>query len=191
MLAPMTALALGCVGIGLFPALALPALARAAADWAGAPSRAMSDAIQAPIGWAAVISIAAFALLAAVVALTLWRDRRVVAEESETWGCGFARPTPRMQYTGSSFAEMLILRFGWALFPRAHVVPPRGPFPRRASFESHVPDAVLDAALVPLLRGGAWGADWARRLQRGQVQRQALLVALSLLGLLAWRFIWW
>ena len=96
-----------------------------------------------------------------------------------------------MQYTGSSFAELLTLRFGWALFPHARVVPPRGPFPRRASFSSHVPDTVLDIAVVPLLRGAARAAGRARRLHRGQAQAQALLVALALLSLLAWRFIWW
>ncbi len=191
MLAPMTALALACGAIGLFPAALLPALGSGAAEWVHVPGRAVASALRAPLAWAATLSVAAAALVLLTVAIASWRGRRVVATESETWGCGFARPTARMQYTGSSFAEMLILRFGWALFPRARVRPPRGPFPRRASFESHVPDTVLDAALVPVLRRGAWGAEWARRFQQGQVQRQALLVALALLTLLGWRFIWW
>jgi hypothetical protein len=37
----------------------------------------------------------------------------------------------------------------------------------------------------------SWGAEHVRRLHRGQVQGQALLVALALLALLAWRFLWW
>jgi hydrogenase-4 component B len=96
-----------------------------------------------------------------------------------------------MQYTGSSFAEMLTLRFGWALFPSARVDPPRGVFPRRAAFSSHVPDTVLDVALVPVLRSASAGAERVRRLHTGRVQVQALLVAVALLALLAWRFIWW
>ncbi|HVI76302.1 MAG TPA: oxidoreductase, partial [Anaeromyxobacteraceae bacterium] len=130
--------------------------------------------------------------LAAAGLLGAWRRRRVRgAPTAETWGCGYTRPTPRMQYTGSSFAEMLTLRFGWAFFPRARVDPPRGAFPHHAAFSSHVPDTVLDVALVPVLRSASWGAEHVRRLHRGQVQWQALLVGLALVTLLAWRFLWW
>lgn len=86
---------------------------------------------------------------------------------------------------------MLTLRFGWAFFPHARVEPPRGPFPQRAAFSSHIPDTVLDVALAPALRRVAWGAERVRRLHRGQVQGQALLVALALIALIAWGFLWW
>ena len=33
---------------------------------------------------------------------------------ARTWDCGYARPTPRMQYTASSFAETLVGLFAWA-----------------------------------------------------------------------------
>ena len=160
-------MAVCCGAIGLLPAALLPALGGAAAEWAHAPARLVGSALLTPhrVGLGAVGG--GFVLLLLTGAIAFWRDRRVVPAESETWGCGYARPTARMQYTGSSFAEMLILRFGWALLPRAHVVPPRGPFPRHASFESHVPDAVLDTALVPILRRGAWGAAWAHALPAG------------------------
>ena len=110
---------------------------------------------------------------------------------SDTWGCGYAAPTPRMQYTGSSFAEMLTLRFGWAFFPRARVEPPRGPFPRRAGFSAHVPDTVLDVALVPTVQAAVRAGERVRRLQRGKVQGQALFIGVALLGLLAWWLVWW
>jgi formate hydrogenlyase subunit 3/multisubunit Na+/H+ antiporter MnhD subunit len=192
MLAPMALLAACCVVIGLFPAALMPALREAAAGWAGLPAatlRALGNDGMAAAAW---ITASAAVLVALACALATWRARRVRAPATaETWGCGFAAPTPRMQYTGSSFAEMLTLRFGWALFPRARVDPPRGVFPRRASFGSHVPDTVLDVALVPVLRSAAAGAERVRRLRNGRVQVQALLVAIALLALLAWRFIWW
>ena len=194
MLAPMAALATACVAIGLLPGAVLPALARAAAGWARlAPADLAPHAADAAAS-AGALTTAAALLLAVAGALVAWRRGRLrlaVAARAETWGCGYARPTARMQYTGSSFAEMLTLRFGWAFFPRAHVDPPRGPFPRKASFSSHVPDTVLDVALVPLLRSAEWGAERVRRLHRGPVQGQALLVGLALIALLAWRFIWW
>ena len=189
MLAPMTVLALCCAAIGLFPAAALPPLRAAAAGWAHLPPAASATSA---IASATAISTFAAVLLAVTAALLVWRGRRVrAAAASETWACGYARPTARMQYTGSSFAEMLALRFGWAFFPRAHVTPPRGPFPRHAAFSSHVPDTVLDVALLPVLRSVARGAEQLRALYRGKVHVQVLLLALTVLGLFAWRFIWW
>ncbi|GEJ56895.1 proton-conducting transporter transmembrane domain-containing protein [Anaeromyxobacter diazotrophicus] len=192
MLAPMAGLAACCVLIGLFPGLLLPALRRAASAWAPPAAGLAAGAARSAVDSASALTGCAAVLLAAAGLLAAWRRRRARgAPAAETWGCGYTRPTARMQYTGSSFAEMLTLRFGWAFFPRARVEPPRGPFPRRATFSSHVPDTVLDVALLPLLASASWGAERVRRLHRGQVQGQALLVGLTLLALLAWRFLWW
>jgi hydrogenase-4 component B len=192
MLAPMALLAGACAVIGLVPAALVPALRRGAAAWARLAPATLAEPARAAAASAGAITTSAAVLLLLAGALAVWRSRRARgAPESETWGCGFARPTPRMQYTGSSFAEMLTLRFGWAFFPRARVVPPRGPFPQRASFSSHVPDTVLDVAILPVLRTASWGAELARRLHGGQVQRQALYVGVALMALLAWRFLWW
>jgi formate hydrogenlyase subunit 3/multisubunit Na+/H+ antiporter MnhD subunit len=192
MLGPMALLAAACTFIGLFPAAVVPALGHAAAAWARLSPAALAAPGRSAAESAGAITASAALLLLLVVALAAWRHRRTRgATESETWGCGFAYPTARMQYTGSSFAEMLTLRFGWAFFPRAHVEPPRGPFPQHAAFSSHVPDTVLDVGIVPVLRTTAWGAGWIRGLHRGQVQAQALLVCLTLIALLVWRFLWW
>ena len=192
MLAPMALLAAPCVLIGLFPSLLVPALHRACAAWARLPPSALGEAAGDAAASARAVTVSAAVLLVAAAALAVWRQRRTRgAPAADTWGCGFTRPTPRMQYTGSSFAEMLTLRFGWAFFPRARLVPPRGPFPHHAAFSSHVPDTVLDVALLPVLRSASWGAQRVRRLHRGQVQGQALLVAVTLIALLAWRFLWW
>jgi len=191
MLLPMAALALACAAIGLLPAAVLPALRRGAAAWARLAPEALGEPSARAMSAASRISVAAAALILLAGAIAVWRRPRARGPETETWGCGFTAPTPRMQYTGSSFAEMLTLRFGWAFFPHARAVPPRGPFPRQGSFSSHVPDTVLDVALVWVVRRTSQTAERLRRLHSGQVQGQALLVALALLALFAWRFIWW
>ena len=192
MLLPMAALAGACALIGLFPLALVPALRGAAAAWSRIAPEALAGPGRAATASAAAITGCAAILLALAGAIAAWRNRRVGrAPASETWGCGYARPSARMQYTGSSFAEMLTLRFGWAFFPRARVKPPQGPFPRHAAFSSHVPDTVLDVALLPSVKTASWLAEHARRLQRAQVQGQALLVGVTLLALLAWRFLWW
>jgi hydrogenase-4 component B len=189
MLAPMAALAAACAAIGLFPAAALPALRRGAAAWSQLAPAALAPPSERAAEAAGTITLAAAALLAAVAAVALWR-RRARGPVAETWGCGYAAPTARMQYTGSSFAQMLTLRFGWAFFPRARVEPPRGPFPASAAFSSHVPDTVLDVMLLPATRLATGAGERVRRLQRDKVQGQALLVVVALLGLLAWWVAW-
>jgi len=188
MLAPMALLAAVCLAIGLFPGALLPALSAAAARWAGMPPALLAGPAAEAGASAARISLVAAALIGLGLGLALLRRRLLPAPQpqAETWGCGYARPTPRMQYTGSSLAEMLVVRFGWAFFPRARVVPPRGICPRRASFESSVPDTVLDVALAP-------GLSWLARLSArakgrllGTVQFQALLLVCGLLALLLW-----
>ncbi len=126
------------------------------------------------------------------LALLLWRRARLGGAQpaGPTWGCGYARATPRMQYTGSSFADALVLRFGWVFFPKTRVVVPTGPFPRRAAFDSSVPDTVLDVVILPASGRGARAAERVRAYFIGRVQFQALLVVLGLLTLLAWYATW-
>jgi hypothetical protein len=95
-----------------------------------------------------------------------------------------------MQYTGSSFADSLVLRFGWVFYPKTRVVLPAGPFPRNASFDSSVPDTVLEVVIVPACGRGTAFAERVRAHFIGRVQFQALLVVLGLLTLLAWTATW-
>jgi len=192
MLLPMAALAAACLALGLWPPLVLPALTRAASGWSGLPAEALAGPAALAAGSAARIGLAAAALLLTLALLLLLRRRLLPGAQpaAETWGCGFTRPTARMQYTGSSFAESLVMRFGWAFAPRARALPPRGIFPRRAAFSSSVPDTVLDAGIVPALEQAARLAErWRARLV-GQVQLQALLLLLGLIGLLTWLVLW-
>ncbi len=192
MLLPMALLAAACVALGLWPSALLPALGRAAAAWSGLPAAAMAGTAAQAAGSAVRISTAAALLLLTTALLLAWRRRLLRRPQpvADTWGCGFTRPTPRMQYTGSSFAEALVVRFGWAFAPRARVEPPRGPFPRHAAFSSSVPDTVLDVGIVPALQAAARLAErWRARLV-GKVQLQALFLVVGLVGLLAWLYLW-
>jgi formate hydrogenlyase subunit 3/multisubunit Na+/H+ antiporter MnhD subunit len=192
MLAPMGILAVACAAIGLAPAAVLPALASAAAQWARLPAELAVELTAGAARQVTRISLVAAALLLAVGVLVLWRRWRLRAAQpaAPTWGCGFARPTARMQYTGSSFADSLVLRFGWVFFPKTRVVVPTGPFPKRAAFDSSVPDTVLEVGIVPTVSQGARGAERVRAWFIGRVQFQALLVVLGLITLLGWWAAW-
>ena len=193
MLAPMGLLAVLCAAIGLFPFAVLPPLGAAAADWARVDPSLLAAASERAASGAAGVGAVAAALLLAAAALALLRRRRLAAHPAlapvETWGCGFAAPTARMQYTGSSFAALLLKRFSWAVPRRGEIPAPEGPFPRTERFRTEVPDAVLDLFLVPVARAYAWVAVSARLLYLRRIQFQMLLVLTALVALLAWGFV--
>lgn len=189
MLLPMGVLVACCLFIGLFPTLVAPALAMGVNAWSLGISSAAGGAEIAPLGWVSVMGFALLGgLLVAAIALKRFVRRQPIAEGA-TWGCGYAAPTPRMQYTSSSFAQMLVWLFSWALVPRTRKPKPGrlGLFPGRSRFYSEVPDAVLDRAARPVFRGGAWLFSQLRVFQGGSVQVYLLYVFLALLALLAWR----
>ena len=194
MLVPIAGLAAICAVIGLAPAAVLPPLRNVAAAWAHLDPAALDGAAARAGAGAARVSLVAALLLAAAAALVALRRRRLAAHPPaaavETWGCGFAAPTARIQYTGSSFAELLLRRFSWAVVPRVQGTPPAGPFPAPASFHTDVPDAVLDLAVAPTARAYHWAAIRARLLYLRRIQFQILLILATLLAVLAWGFVW-
>src|SRR5262249_15748400 len=110
-----------------------------------------------------------------------------IAEATLTWDCGYAAPSPRMQYTASSFAQMLVGLFSWALWPRTHQPQIHGFFPGKKEFHSEVPDTVLDRALRPGANWLAWLASWSRIVQQGSIQAYLVYFFAVLVVLLFWR----
>jgi hypothetical protein len=107
------------------------------------------------------LSLAAFVLVGITVALAIARRallRRSATQPAAavgTWGCGYAAPSARMQYTASSFAGSLIQSFRPLLWSHREVVAPVGAFPGHAQLESHTPDMAEHDLFTPLFRGVA------------------------------------
>ena len=182
MRAPMLALAAACVAIGLAPALVWPAVAAAAQAWRGGPSPAMPASLVALGAWNTAFAVAG---LLAAFALVRRVERNGVTR-AVTWDCGYAAPTPRMQYTAGSFASIITGWFAWILRPRRHVLPPAGYFPVHASHLEHTPETVLEKVVEPAAGLALRAAVAARSLQHGRLQAYILylvagLVALALL----------
>ena len=188
MLGPMAVLALGCLVIGIAPALVAPVLDAAVAAWA--PDRVGGPT---PLGHLApfgAVTTAALAVLAAAgtTGAVLWMStRRAVGGTVGTWDCGYAAPATTMQYSSSSFGQMLVKMFSWALWPDAHAPRIDGMFPSRTSFHSHVPDLVLDRAIYPAARGVGRVFSWMRWLQLGSINVYLLYILITLVALLLWR----
>ncbi len=114
--------------------------------------------------------------------------RRGGVERGPTWGCGYAAPTPRMQYTASSFAQMLVGLFAWALRPKVHrpermaIVSATGPLSTATC-----PTPCWTRWCVPAFRRGGRLFSWFRVFQQGSIQTYLLYIFLALIALLLWR----
>jgi hydrogenase-4 component B len=180
----MGILAGGCILLGLAPLIMALPLDRVLIEVCpGGPALPrLSELIP-------LLPLSIIALVIAVLAFFLWRwVGRTPSEEDRlpTWDCGYAQPTPRMQYTASSFADMVFSWFSWLLLPIVRTARIKGFFPFASSFHSQLPDLVLDRGLEPGLKGTARLLGALRFLQAGHLSVYLLYVLLTLLTLLVW-----
>ena len=180
MRAPMLVLAGVCVAIGLAPVLFWPAVINAIDTWH--PEWSTTET-SAPVGLLGPIHVA---LAAAFMAGAVWLWRRAHAQglrRGLTWDCGYAGPTPRMQYTSGSFADVATGWFSWALQPVRTLRRPRGPFPQHAGSMTRLPDPVLAWAIAPLSGVIMNVSSAVRRLQHGRLQFYIVYVLAGIAGL--------
>jgi len=177
---PMLVLAAACVTIGLAPVFFWPAIMRAAVawrpDWAGVN-------VSAPVVSLGLCNLT-FALLGLIA--VAWLFRRVKKNglsRAVTWDCGYAAPTPRMQYTAGSFAGIITGWFAWILRPERHEHPVKGNFPSHASFAEHTPETVLEKIVEPTGGVVMFVSTAVRRLQHGRLQAYILYLVLGLAAL--------
>lgn len=177
---PMVVLGGACVAIGLAPVCFWPAVERAAAAWGGGEANGAAPLPLLALGACNV----AFALVALLAVVGLRRRvQRNGQSRAVTWDCGYAAPTPRMQYTAGSFAGIITGWFAWILRPERHEHPVAGNFPRRASFAEHTPETVLERIVVPVAGGVMSVSRVVRRLQHGRLQAYILYLMLGLAAL--------
>ena len=112
-------------------------------------------------------------LVCVIVALSAYlrfRVRQGEVRSASTWACGYAIPSPTMQYTSSSFAATLVRLFASVLRPKVRETPIEGLFAHEGRFESHVPDTVLDGLIQPLFRLIPGLFSRFRVFQQGSIQ---------------------
>ena len=177
MLWPMYGLAAACVVIGVVPSLAVGPALRVGAFVAGVPLSAAgiptSDPAASMVGGLGVAVLALIAVgLGARALLLRRRDRRQAA----TWACGFPHPTPRMQYTGSSFAAPLAAAFGAVSGVRVDRSP--------TALATHATDPVLHGFVTPAWAGVQAALARVRSLQRGRLAVYVLYIVAALVAAL-------
>ena len=184
MLVPMAVLACLCLGIGLGGVLLLPVLDRVVGVLAPEAAGLLAQGLRFDLGLIAVLLLL-FLALAGILQFWMSRgpQRDPALPRPPTWDCGYARPTCRMEYTGSSFSE------GWAAsWPGVQIVSRRirALFPKPANLRVKLQDALGDGRILP---GMAWLSEQSQRfrhLQQGQLSAYLLYILVALLGTFLW-----
>lgn len=183
MLGPIGVLATGCVLIGLAPMLVASVLDATTTCWTnGMHQTPMRISELVPLGAIGGVSIGLACVITVVGIATLLRDRRTY--KVITWDCGYARPTTRMQYSASSFAQMIVRVFRWFLRPRMHLPRLEETFPRQSEMRSHIDDAVMDRLLIPAGQFFQRLFHCVHWFQRGLTQHYVLYILATLLMML-------
>jgi len=187
MIFPMALLAALCLFIGVFPQLVAPLLETAVyCLFPLLATKGVRLADYTSLGMVSAASLLFILLIAAAAFIYRRRLAGSTVTAAETWGCGYLAPTPRMQYTSSSFAASLVALFAGILRP--HTRPPsiQGYFPKGSSFRSHVPEAVLEGIYLPLFKLFNDRLSLLRRLQHGKLHLYILYIVITLVLLLGW-----
>ena len=185
----MALLALLCVAIGLAAPLVVSSLASVVAGASGLAADQVRGSLGAVTASLNMV-VAVFAVLIVVAGL-LWALRshrlaRAGIRRAPVWGCGFLRPTARMQYTASSFAQPLTTQFRFFVRNRETVVPPSGYFPAAGSYASDSGDPFLRLLFVPSFRWFSAAVGRMNVVQHGHTHVYVLYVAATLVALLIW-----
>jgi formate hydrogenlyase subunit 3/multisubunit Na+/H+ antiporter MnhD subunit len=194
---PMLILVFLCVAGAVVPQAIVPVTSKVLEQLLGEPAARIGSIWQstdAPLGVPGCVN--AMTITAVAVALLLFRawSCRTAGVAGATWGCGYTRPTARMQYTGSSFVAMttkeLLPRF---LRPRAARHRLSGLFPSRSQFNSESPDPISERVYVPLFQDLGDRFSRLRILQQGKVHVYLVYILLVVILGLAWAPLrrWW
>lgn len=165
-----------CAATGMFSGFLWNPLLMAVAAWRGCEQVTLVGAG----GGTATLGVYAPVFVAAGVlaALLLWRFVGDV-RRGPTWDCGYQSPSPRMQYTAGSFAEILVRALSPILQSETHSEHATGYFPKRAKHSRHTPEVVFEKILEPLARGTLWLSRVIRFIQHGNTQIYLLYLLLG------------
>jgi hydrogenase-4 component B len=178
-IAPMAALALACVAIGLLAPPAVRIALEVAATVAGAAGPARQDVIAPLTAAASGITVVSGGLVVLIGLAWAWRrmlERRRPSAWTETWACGYNGVAGRMQYTAASYAAPLLAAFARLSGIRVARAP--------GAFHTHPFDLVLERLVLPTWRRMAGTAEAIRPLQQGRLQTYLLYIVGVLLALL-------
>jgi hydrogenase-4 component B len=184
MLAPMAVLAAACLIIGLFPTLFMTLAIQAVAALNLGYGRIPLEPFL-PLG----ANISRAAALFIGVGLLFWAlrvlfYRRKTITQAGTWGCGFTRPTAKMQYTSASYAASIVSFFS-PVAPLSEEHPAvEGRFPAPTHYHSQVHDIAEVQVGRLIVRPLLFVFDKLRWLQHGEIHMYIGYILLAIVAAL-------
>jgi formate hydrogenlyase subunit 3/multisubunit Na+/H+ antiporter MnhD subunit len=183
---PMAMLSLLLILLAILPVLSLGPVDAVIAQLAGGHARHVPVA-NVDLSRLGVLNLVLGATIVLGIVAAASAKRRKSRPLEATWGCGYATPTPRMQYTARAVSELFTTTLlPTPIGPRLIEKAPEGPFPVASRLASETVDPLTRGAYEPFF------ARWAARFARLRWMQQGLLhvyisyIVLTLLGALAW-----
>ncbi len=188
MVGPMLLLAVCCLAIGLAPLLLVRMVAPVVRFYSGADvNLADLGGLQIPLMPLTALNLLLLALIVVLAVCYRLRLHGLPKAASATWGCAYQAPSPRIQYTGTSFSEMMVNLVGYVAAPQRLKPVLAGFFPARTATFSYRPvELLLDRVLTPLFSWIGLAFSYMRRLQHGQLHIYVLYVFATLFVLMIW-----
>ena len=166
---PMLVHAAGAVALGVVPGLGLAVVERPARLFLDLLPGAVDARALAPASLLAPVAGIGLLLVAVLAGLVLLRTGLAAAGAPApthvTWGCGYTKPSARMQYTGASYSSQFAGLFEPVLVHLRRARLPEGPFPERgAHLGTHCVDAVEQRMFQVMGEGDGFVKRVGRRI---------------------------
>lgn len=173
MLIPMGILFSLALFIGLFPQYILRVIFAPVSLITG--KEMVIENMQSILAFANGYSVLLLSFLALVLVVFIIRfliNRK--SEEHTTWGCGYNKSNPHIQYTASSYVNLFVATLK-PLFKRvSHIKKPKDLFPKDAYYEQEIED-IEEAYLVnPIVKWDEKFLAKFERIQSGNIQQYIL-----------------
>jgi len=180
-IAPMSILALFTLLIGLFPHQVFQFMMAPVGEFI---ELVQIDNIISVMQTIALTSCGLILFIGVLFILKIMFYRNV--DNYNTWGCGYNKPTARMQYTASSYASPFIKTLT-PLFKRvADIKRPKAIFDNDAHYSLHVEDVEEAYFLKPFIKGTEKFFAKFERIQNGNIQSYIMygliFLTLALIG---------
>ena len=166
---PMSILALFTLLIGIFPQFVFDFMLKPVSVFV--EEGCMSDVAQIT-SLMQIISLIAFALI--ILVAVLFGFKCLLKNKSEkhvTWGCGYNKPTSRMQYSASSYASPFITMLTPLFKKVVDIKKPKTVFPHDAHYEMRMEDVEEAYFLKPLFKSLETFFAKFEKIQNGNIQQ--------------------
>jgi formate hydrogenlyase subunit 3/multisubunit Na+/H+ antiporter MnhD subunit len=185
---PMVLLAVVCLWVGIFPSKMVNYAFQGTQAITGMPVPViLKEAIVDPLSLISRVLLFGVVIFVFLALLRKFLTLKYPVNLTETWMCGYAKVSSRMQYTASSFARPILRIFRSILFFKVETVSPKGYFPAKTKLSSSVKDASQDLFFRPffyLIKRLSRKLKW---IQSGHTQIYILYILFLLVILLIWK----